>query len=161
MVRQHLNILQLLARRRSHRHPYSCELGKQAYNEACKGNWWISSTLHVSFIRVDYHTQINATNFERWGVKKLSFNFPPQPVIVLDNSPYHCLQVDRPLSTCIVKTGMIWLSKKGIGSYETMSKSDLLFILPQKPKEISTKLIVYWLIMVVQFDCLHACDLNL
>jgi hypothetical protein len=49
---------------------------------------------------------MNATNFEKWGVKKLITNFPPQPVI-LDNSPYHSLQVDRPLSTCIVKTGMI------------------------------------------------------
>jgi len=33
-------------------------------------------------------------------------------------------------------------------------------ILPQKPKEISTKLIAYWL-MVMQFDCLYTCDLNL
>jgi len=55
----------------------------------------------------DYHGQMNATNFEKWGAKKLTYNLPPQPVIVLDNSPYHCLQVDRPLSTCIVKTGMI------------------------------------------------------
>jgi len=109
----------------------------------------------------DYRVQMNATNFERWRVKKLSSYFPPQPVIVLDNSPYHCLQVDRPLSTCIVKMGMMWLGRKGIGSYETMSKSDLLFILPQKPKDISTKLIAYWLIMFLQFNCLHTRDLNL
>jgi len=30
----------------------------------------------------------------------------------------------------------------------------------QKPKEISIKLIAYWLIMVMQFDCLHMCDLT-
>ena len=58
------------------------------------------------------------------GSQKLTSNFPPQPVIVLDNSPYHCLQVYRPLSTCIVKTGMIWLGGKGIVSDETLSKSD-------------------------------------
>jgi len=34
-------------------------------------------------------------------------------------------------------------------------------ILPQKPQEISTQLIANWLIMVMQFDCLHTCDLNL
>ena len=34
-------------------------------------------------------------------------------------------------------------------------------ILPHRPKEISTKLITYWLIIVMQFDCLHTCDLNL
>ena len=38
-----------------------------------------------------------------WGAKKLTSNFPSEPVIVIDNSPYHCLLVDRPLSTCIVK----------------------------------------------------------
>jgi len=68
----------------------------------------------------DYHGQMNATNFEKWGAKKLT-----QPVIVVDNSPYHCLQVDRPLSTSIVKTGMIWLCRKGIVSDETISKNDL------------------------------------
>ena len=52
----------------------------------------------------DYRGQMNATNFEKWGAEKLT-----QPVLVLDDSSYHYLQVDSPLSTCIVKTGMIWL----------------------------------------------------
>ena len=73
----------------------------------------------------DYHGQMNATNFEKLGAKKLTSNFPPQPVIVLDNSPYHCVQVDRPLSTCVIKTGMIWLGRKGIVFDETLSKNDL------------------------------------
>jgi len=60
----------------------------------------------------DYHGQMNATNFERWGAKKLTSNFPPQPVIVLDNSPNYCLLVDRPLATCTVKTGMLWLCRR-------------------------------------------------
>ena len=68
---------------------------------------------------------MNPTNFEKCGAKKLTCNFPPRPVIVLDNSSCHCLQVDRPLSTCIVKTGMIWLCRKGIMSDESMSKNDL------------------------------------
>ena len=68
---------------------------------------------------------MNAIYFEKWGAKKLTSNFPPQPVIVLDTSPCHCLLVDRPLSTCIVKTGTIWLCRKGIVSNETMSKNDL------------------------------------
>ena len=71
--------------------------------------------------------QMNVTNFEKWGAKKVTSNFLPEPVIVLDNSPYFCLQVDRPLSTCIVKTGMIWLCRKGIVSDKTMSKNDLPF----------------------------------
>ena len=73
----------------------------------------------------DCHGQMNATNFKKWGAKKRTSNLPPQPVIVLDDSPYHCLQVDRPLSTCIVKMGMIWLCRKGIVSDRTVSKNNL------------------------------------
>jgi len=29
------------------------ELGKQAYNAACRGNWWISSSMLISFTRLD------------------------------------------------------------------------------------------------------------
>jgi len=29
----------------------------------------------------DYHGQMNATNFEKWGAKKFSSNFPPKPVM--------------------------------------------------------------------------------
>jgi len=47
----------------------------------------------------NYHRQMKATNFEKWGAKKLTPDFPPQAVIVLYNSPYHCLQVDRQRST--------------------------------------------------------------
>ena len=102
---------------------------------------------------------MNAKNFEKWGAKKLTSNFPPQPVIVLDNSPYHCLRVDRPLSTCVVKTGMMWLGRKCLMRH--WAKMTYQLLLPQKPKEISTKLIAYLLIMVMQFSCLHTWDLNL
>jgi len=73
----------------------------------------------------DYHGQLNAKNFVKWGAKKLTSNFSSQPVFVIDNSPYHFLQVGRPLSTCIVKAGMICLGRKGIVSDETLSKNDL------------------------------------
>ena len=46
----------------------------------------------------DYCGQMNAANFEKWEAEKLT-----QPVLVLDDSSYHCLQVDRPMPTCIVK----------------------------------------------------------
>ena len=36
----------------------------------------------------DYHGQMSATYFEKWGAKKPTYNFPPQPLIVLHNSPY-------------------------------------------------------------------------
>jgi hypothetical protein len=73
----------------------------------------------------DHHGQVNATNFRKWGAKKLTSNFPHKPIIFLDNSPYNCVQVDRPLSACIVKTGMIWLCWKGMVSDDTLSENDL------------------------------------
>ena len=30
-----------------------------------------------------HHGQVNATNFEKWGAKKLTSNFTTQPVIVM------------------------------------------------------------------------------
>ena len=63
--------------------------------------------------------------FVKWGAKKWTCNFPSQLVIVVDNFPCLCLQVDRPLSACTVKTGMRWLGRKGIVSDETLSKNDL------------------------------------
>jgi len=29
------------------------ELGKQAYNSASRGNWWISSSVHISFTKLE------------------------------------------------------------------------------------------------------------
>ena len=68
---------------------------------------------------------MNEKNLVKWGAKKQTSKFPSQLVIVLDNFPCHCLQFDRPLSTYIVKTGMIWLGRKGIVSDENLSKNDL------------------------------------
>ena len=109
----------------------------------------------------DYHGHKNATNFEKRGANKLTSNFPTQPVTVLDNSPHHCLQVDRRLSTCIVNKGMIWLGRKGTVSDETMSKYDLPVNSSTEAQQLSTQLNTHWLIMVMQFDCLHTCELNL
>jgi len=134
--RQQLNISQMLPRRWRHGHPYSWELRKQAYNAACWGNWWISSSVHISFTRLELKQQttmdIWMQQVSRRGEPK-AYYLIPQPVIVLDNSPYHCLHADRPLSTCTVNIG-IWLCRKGIVSDRTMSKNDLQLILPQRPK---------------------------
>ena len=61
--RQQLNIWQMLARRWSHGHPYSWELRKQAYNAACRGNWWISSSVHISFTRLGWKKE---TTMDKW-----------------------------------------------------------------------------------------------
>jgi hypothetical protein len=45
----------------------------------------------------DYHQHKNMTNFEKHVAKKSIPEFPPLSVIVLDISPYYCLQVEKPL----------------------------------------------------------------
>jgi hypothetical protein len=81
--------------------------------------------------------QMNAANFEKWTVEKLIPSLPAQSVIVLDNAPYHCLQIDEPPSAYAIKADIIsWLGKNGVSCNETMRKSELFYlILPLKPKE--------------------------
>jgi hypothetical protein len=65
----------------------------------------------------DYHGQMNAADFEKWVVKKLIPHLPSLSVIVLDNAPYHYLQIDRPLSAYAIKADMIsQFRKKGTNS---------------------------------------------
>jgi hypothetical protein len=57
-----------------------------------------------------YHDQMNAANFEKRVVPHLL----PQPVIALDNTPYHCFQTDKPPPAYAINPDMIsWLNKKG------------------------------------------------
>jgi hypothetical protein len=50
---------------------------------------------------------MNSANFEKWVVEKLVPNLPPHAVIVLDNAPYHCIQVHKPPSAHALKSDMI------------------------------------------------------
>jgi len=38
------------------------ELRKQAYNVACGGNWWISSSVHISFTKLEAKQETPWTN---------------------------------------------------------------------------------------------------
>jgi hypothetical protein len=58
---------------------------------------------------------MNSANFEKWVIEKLVSNLPPHAVIVLDNGPYHCIQVDKPPSSYALKSDMIsWLCNNGV-----------------------------------------------
>ncbi|KAJ4440379.1 hypothetical protein ANN_08520 [Periplaneta americana] len=85
----------------------------------------------------DYHGQMNSVNFQKWVVNQLMPNLQPNSVVVLDNAPYHCIQVDKAPSPYALKGDMIeWLRKKGVKCNETIHKNDLYkLILPLKPKE--------------------------
>lgn len=43
----------------------------------------------------DYHGQMNSENYEKWVREKLIPNLPPRSVLVLDNAPYHNIQLNK------------------------------------------------------------------
>ena len=43
----------------------------------------------------DYHNEMNRDNFLKWLKEKLIPNLPERSVLVVDNAPYHNLQVDK------------------------------------------------------------------
>jgi hypothetical protein len=51
----------------------------------------------------DHHGQVNGTNFEKLVNEKLTPNLPCASVIVLENAPYHSVQLDRVPSKYAVK----------------------------------------------------------
>lgn len=43
----------------------------------------------------DYHDHMTFDNYEKWVKEKLLPNLPPQSVVVIDNAPYHNVQVEK------------------------------------------------------------------
>ncbi|XP_046145849.1 uncharacterized protein LOC123989194 [Osmia bicornis bicornis] len=75
----------------------------------------------------DYHGQMNALNFEKWVSEKLLPNIPSQSVIVMDNAPYHTVQINKPPTAYGKKSDMIkWLEENNIQHTATMKKYQLV-----------------------------------
>ncbi|KAJ4444763.1 hypothetical protein ANN_06560 [Periplaneta americana] len=84
----------------------------------------------------DYHGQMNSVNFNKWVTEKLVPNLPPASVVVLDNAPYHCAQIDKPPTKYSVKSDITWLRNKGITCDESMRKEALYKLVEVvKPKD--------------------------
>ncbi|KAJ4431632.1 hypothetical protein ANN_20231 [Periplaneta americana] len=117
------------------------EFGEQTDNTTCRGASGFLASAELIYkagsTTGDYHGQMNSGNFQKWVVNQLMPNLQPNSVVVLDNAPYHCIQVDKAPSPYALKGDMIeWLRKKGVECNETMRKNDLYkLILPLKPKE--------------------------
>lgn len=87
----------------------------------------------------DYHGQMNHINFEKWVNEKLLPNLPEQSVIVMDNAPYHSMQVDKPPVKSSLKRDMLaWLQKKGVPCDESMHKCDLYKLVELKKSRQKT-----------------------
>lgn len=75
----------------------------------------------------DYHGQMNGENFTRWIMEKVLPNLPPASVIVMDNAPYHSMQLNKAPTSSSNKTEMVdWLLKNGMTADMSMRRYALL-----------------------------------
>lgn len=74
----------------------------------------------------DYHDDMNFVNYEKWLKTKLIPNLPERSVLVIDNAPYHNVQVNRAPTFATKKAEMQkWLSERSISYTDSMLKPEL------------------------------------
>lgn len=74
----------------------------------------------------DYHAEMNFENYKKWLTEKLIPNLPKESVLVIDNAPYHNVQVDKAPTSASRKDDMRkWLSDKNIAWNDAMLKPEL------------------------------------
>ena len=80
----------------------------------------------------DYHDDMNGDNFFKLVKEKLIPHLPPKYVLIIDNAPYHNLQVDKCPSQASRKADIqAWLTKQQIPFGATLLKAELLQICKQ------------------------------
>lgn len=63
----------------------------------------------------DYHGQMNTENFMKWLTESVLPKLPNNSVVVLDNAPYHSVQINKPPPQSANKAEMqAWLARNGI-----------------------------------------------
>ena len=80
----------------------------------------------------DYHDEMNGDNFFKWVKEKLIPHLPPKSVLIIDNAPYHNLQVDKCPTKASRKADIqAWLRRQQIPFGATLLKAELLQICKQ------------------------------
>ena len=80
----------------------------------------------------DYHDEMNGDDFFKWVKEKLIPHLPPKSVLIIDNAPYHNLQVDKCPTQASRKADIqAWLTRQQIPFGATLLKAELLQISKQ------------------------------
>ncbi|PSN37128.1 hypothetical protein C0J52_12590 [Blattella germanica] len=67
--------------------------------------------------------EMDTSKFEKWFCTQVLVNLPPASIIVINNGPYYCRQVDKTPSQYDTKALMLeWLWKKGVACDDSMMK---------------------------------------
>ena len=79
----------------------------------------------------DYHGQMNSAIFERWAWEKLILNLSPKSVLIIDNAPYHPIQLNKPPNSSQREEEIMdWLARN-ISFCSSSKKIELLDIVKQ------------------------------
>lgn len=80
----------------------------------------------------NYHDDMNRTNFMKWLSEKLIPNLPPNSLVVMDNAPYHTVQVNKAPTMSSSKFQMQeWITNKELSYLPTMLKAELYQIIKE------------------------------
>lgn len=92
----------------------------------------------------DYHDDMNFKNYENWLKEKLIPNLQPNSVVVIDNAPYHNVQVNPAPSSSSLKADMLkWLAEQVIPHSQNQLKPELYNLIKlyrPKPQYVTYKI---------------------
>ncbi|XP_049269029.1 uncharacterized protein LOC125757469 [Rhipicephalus sanguineus] len=86
----------------------------------------------------DYHSEMDGPRFERWFKEQLLPNIEPRSVIVMENTPYHSVQLEKlPLTSSHKAEIQSWLTQKNILWSNDQLKPELIQVGNQKKHHFS------------------------
>jgi transposase len=90
----------------------------------------------------DYHNDMNFENYEKWLKTQLIPNLPPRSVLVIDNAPYHNVQLNKAPTSSSRRAEMTdWLAVRNIPFCDSMYKPDLYTLIKlNKPRFVMYKI---------------------
>ncbi|XP_044596994.1 uncharacterized protein LOC123273625 [Cotesia glomerata] len=85
----------------------------------------------------DYHGDIDSEMFHKWMIEKLLPNLPPKSMIVMDNAPYHSVQLEKqPTAKWTRDEIQVWLEKNYVDFKRDSFKAVLLELCRANKKPI-------------------------
>ncbi|VVC96923.1 unnamed protein product [Leptidea sinapis] len=78
----------------------------------------------VCTVSGDYHGQMNSVNYEKWATDILIPNLPQNSVVVMDNAPYHSVEINNAPTKSSAKTIIEGLLEDSIDQFVTEVSND-------------------------------------
>lgn len=89
----------------------------------------------------EYHEEMDANKFTEWFTTLLT-NLPEQCTIIMDNAPYHSVQIDKAPTQANKKADLVtWLQRHGVDADNSLLKAELLQLVKEnKPAKLKYKI---------------------